>query len=730
MDGGTEIDVGLALTDAELDIFAGICAREVAPIHMENLARENRVVDDFETFVKETMAGQADPIKALNRAILAELNRRRILTAIVETMLIQIPWTDGNKRIVAGFAQSVRSSPNPQIALQALLTKRGSFFANNKLGVLYNDIGPRIGILAGTFLDVNGAVASINATVFLVGPDLVLTAKHTFDDVQQLPQVPECFSVAFDHKFGDPIVDHQQLLQRPGLRVVGLHPDWLVTSSPSVRWAGTVANLNPQQIQELLQGLDFALLRLATPVGNLPVQTGARARRGWLKVATPAGPFPFAANTQLAMPQHPGGLPLKHAFGSITGPWDPTTRIIYQLDAARGSSGAPCLNADMDVIGVHSAAYMPGQVVLGNLAVRIDVVCPQVVAHLQNQAPPPPPAATAWRATRVDRSLVPIIGRQKLQVWCDAAMKGATAVASRGRSDRVYAADAQSQRAGKTFTDDILRTLLVGQPGHNIVVIGGKTSAMPETVEEFINVLAAGFGMSAQDLGAMPTRAGATLPQGAKDGDKLDRWLSQELPEWFAGRLAAHRTVETNRSAVARSLVAANEAFGRPNAQEDITLANASPAVTVSEDRWRKTWVLLEDVDRQPPSTEVRRFVAGLIGADVDENAVTGVRSAIQWLFLGRAPDFLLASDMTVETITADIVPVDALETTFAAAFEEAGIEDLDAASVAAAIQLIAPAALQTELVKQNVEQTLLSVCQRLAADLIAGIYAKGGHPL
>ncbi|CAN7738298.1 trypsin-like peptidase domain-containing protein [Mesorhizobium amorphae] len=729
MDGAIPAEAGLSLSDAELDTFAAICAREVAPIQMENLARERGLVDDFEVFTKETMSGQAEPIKALNRAILTKLNDRGILLDIAERMFFEIPWTADSKRIVAGYTRSVRIAPEPKSALEGLLTERDHFILNENIGILYNEISPTVGLLFGNFIDQQKANSIKLGTAFLVGPDLILTARHNFDGVGDPNDIPKFFKVVFDYDSGSAVQNLDDLDALPGVRVVGLDrkEKWPLVSSDAVAWAGTIAKLNDKQVADLAEKLDFALVRLDTPIGNEPSQTGARARRGWLKLAMPTGPFPYALQTQVVMPQHPGGMPLRHSFGRIVGDWDGATRIIYDLNSAKGSSGAPCLNGKMEVIGVHSAAYTPVGAKEENLAVRIDVVLPRIAAHL-NALAPTPPAPTVWRAYRADRSLVPIIGREKLQVWCDAALKGSTAI-SRSRSDRVYAADAQSARAGKTFTSDILRTLLIGQQGHNIVVIGGKTSAMPETAEEFINVFAAGFGMNGQDLGDTPARPGASLPQGAKDGDKLDRWLSQDLPEWFAGRLSAHRPVQVNRSEAAKRLVEANNALARPNTPEDVELASADPPIIAIVERWHKAWVLFEDLDERPLSPEVRRFVAGLIGADVDENAIDDVRSAIQWLFLGRVPDFLVAPEMAVETIRADVVAPEALTVTISAAITEAEI-NIDAASVATAILLTAPSILKAEYDKENVELSLLSVCQRMVADLIAGLYEKGGHKL
>jgi hypothetical protein len=725
----------MQLTPQELDIFAAACVRDVAPSRIEREVRIFEIVKDYETFVKEKSAGQVDPALALFRALLHEFNERGQACDLAESLFFEIAWSADNKDKIAGFTRSVRTPGAPPNALQALLKQRDHFITDDGLSEFFTRIRPRVGIVVGTFLDKQNQAVSPRGTAFLVGPDLVLTALHTFDPLLaegRSVEAPRWFKVVFDHRIGEAIGSTADLTKLRHSRVVNLHPNnWLVASSAAVQWAGTVAALSDAQRTELADNLDYGLIRLDEPIGNLPVSAGSRERRGWFAVKQPTS-LAYAVQTQVVMPQHPQGMSLRHAFGRILGTWDPTTRVIYELEADQGSSGAPCLNGKMELIGIHSAAYQPGGILRGNLAVRIDAIHPQLTAHLP-AAPAAAAAKSIWRVPRPNNSLVPensfvpVLGRDKLQTWLDKAT--GVPSATRSRSDRVYVADAPEKGAGKSFTMEIVRTFLATTASQNIIGLGGDTELIPERLEDFVIALAAGFGISKEDLGDLPKRPGVSLPKDAKDGDKVDRWESQDMPEWFATRLAARRVTIVNKTAVLQRIVQDNILLGRPNAPADIDAANANPPVIVSSEKWSRTWILLDDLNKRPLSPEVRKFVAGLVGADIDENAVTDVRAALQWLFLGVAPEFLIPQDMTVETFSPAAVPVEHISATLRAAFDAADIE-IDTAILASAVKIMVPEGLRRERAEGNLHPTPLGVCQKLVASMIAGYYLDNGRTL
>jgi S1-C subfamily serine protease len=90
--------------------------------------------------------------------------------------------------------------------------------------------------------------------------------------------------------------------------------------------------------------LDFALLKLEIPIDAEPLRVSAGAA---------------SVNHTIVVLQHPRRAPLRIAFGRITG-FNPTgTRLRHNAATERGSSGAPCLNEDLDVVGLHNATRYP-----------------------------------------------------------------------------------------------------------------------------------------------------------------------------------------------------------------------------------------------------------------------------------------------------------------------------------------------------------------------------------
>lgn len=719
----------MKLSSNEIDGLAKACARYVAPFLAERIAREYKIAEycqdqDYESFIRRVSAGQPDYLLAIWQAVLQASNKKEIAADVAEQLFHEAD-NSAFQDVAGPLSRTARTAG---AGLQALLQRRDHFIADENLVTLTRKLRLRVGIIVGEFVDAAGAVRPTSATAFLVGPDLILTARHTFDPILGLHgngQIPHSFKVVFDHFAGRNITHPSDVNLLPDTRVVGLHPqDWLVAESPSVEWVGQVATPNGTEIAELKANLDFVLIRLSEPIGILPVRGGSE-NRGWIEIGE-LDEQDYTINSRVILPQHPFGSPLCYDFGRISRRCTCDTRMVYNLESADGASGAPCFNRNMQLIGVHSATYAPAQLPIGNLAVRFDKIRPHVAPYLSYA--PPPSLKRIWRLGNTGAELVPIIGRERLLTWLDGAAGKANAPSARGRSDRIYTADAPDRGSGKTFTTQIVRSYLSAEVDHITIALGAESERLPDRIEDFVAILAQGFGMTAADLGQMPERPGVSLPKNAKDGDKLDRWASQELPEWFTERLTKHLVLTVNRTEAAKNIVNNSRLDGRPIDPKDQELAAAHPPVIVTRDRWRRAWIVLDDLDKRPPSSEVWRFIAGLIGVDVDESAVGKVRSSINWLFLGRGPDFLLSDAMTVEKLSADNVQRLDIETTIVRALDEIGADKTTAAQSAAMIEGFVPMLLAEMEQRGQARQTRLKVSQFVTGRHIGTAFSNHGR--
>jgi hypothetical protein len=193
-------------------------------------------------------------------------------------------------------------------------------------------------------------------TGFLVGPDLLLTNHHV---------VAAAIS---DRPGSQGKADARQLVARFDYKVLEgttIHPgtparlatDWLVDASPhsAVDLQGLPKSGVPSGDE-----LDYALLRLAEPIGELPILLGsddaaAAAPRGWIPL--PSVEWPFAEKRCLFILQHPLGDAMKLAL-DLEAKMEVNanrTRVIYQTGTEGGSSGSPCFNEVWDLVALHHA---------------------------------------------------------------------------------------------------------------------------------------------------------------------------------------------------------------------------------------------------------------------------------------------------------------------------------------------------------------------------------------
>lgn len=175
-------------------------------------------------------------------------------------------------------------------------------------------------------------------TGWLVDRDLLLTNWHVVRRMLAGEKAPESIACRFDYAADADGTN-------PGV-IYGLASGWCPSSSPaSPRELGTGG-------EEPTSGhLDYALLRLAEPVGEQDLPSGGK--RGWIETkrnvtSPPAGSIIFVL-------QHPAGDPLKLAIGSSRGPGADATRVLHDANTLNGSSGSPCLNAKLELVALHNA---------------------------------------------------------------------------------------------------------------------------------------------------------------------------------------------------------------------------------------------------------------------------------------------------------------------------------------------------------------------------------------
>lgn len=194
-------------------------------------------------------------------------------------------------------------------------------------------------------------------TGFLLGPDVLITNYHVAEELAGVggSTPPGQFVARFDYK-----VLPGATVPAPGIEVGLAAADHVIDCSRPSRW-DTIAD--PQGALPAANELDYALLRLARPVGDEPIggpaEPGAPAR-GWIEL--PSAPYTFAAGGTLIIVQHPDAAPLAFAIDTDAVLTAHATRVRYATNTQPGSSGSPVFNSDWDLVALHHSgdhAFFP-----------------------------------------------------------------------------------------------------------------------------------------------------------------------------------------------------------------------------------------------------------------------------------------------------------------------------------------------------------------------------------
>lgn len=217
-------------------------------------------------------------------------------------------------------------------------------------GSAFHDIGTwlaRLGELERQVCRVEIPAGTAAGTGFLVAPDLVLTAYHVIQGLYEKGGDAHEVRLRFDFKGS--VVD-------PGTEF-RLADDWLAAWRPP-GLADFGADAGGHVPAPAADELDFALLRVRDSPGEQSAGLAAGMPgapvRGWIRTDR-ISVDGYAARHTLFILQHPLGTPLKLAVGQSDGLNANGTRLRYQVSTDFGSSGSPCLNASLELVGLHQA---------------------------------------------------------------------------------------------------------------------------------------------------------------------------------------------------------------------------------------------------------------------------------------------------------------------------------------------------------------------------------------
>lgn len=552
-------------------------------------------------------------------------------------------------------------------------------------------------------------------TGLLVGPDLVLTAYHTLrrhivEGKAHAPAGGTLFAI-FEH-CGLAPVDALQQPPPAGVVRVAFHAQWLLACCEHMPGDGLFAHPDPAQQLELPKRLDFALVRLAEPVGRHTRQFAGGKRRRWWDISRHA--TAYAEDEQIIIPQHPNGMPQRIGFGRYREQdslLDTShTRIRYNTETDKGSSGAPCFNQNFEFVGLHNAAFTPtGVDIRLNQAVRADRILAKLQEYGQTlQAPGGLSDVPLWSVSENPATPRPILGRAALLRWIERAADDAVP-ADQTRCYYAHdgaAAGAAATRSGigLSFSAQILRAARAGAGSDEPVVVLGADEVVPARAEDFVATLAHHLRVPPSELMNLPRRpsadsalapalavdAGAFAAGPAPDIDKLDKWTCDDLPDWLNLALRAPL---------------------RPGQPAD------------ERPRYRRVWVVLDNLHREALSSEVENLIAGLMGAGRADAMVRANLRGLRWVFLGAAPRIALDARTQTEALDPLRVGMTEIDAVLAGIRESNDLHE-DGRAIASSIMQRLLQEFEAEL---SDPKTRLRRIQKLLGSTAGDIYARYG---
>ncbi|MFC7053079.1 trypsin-like serine peptidase [Hansschlegelia quercus] len=642
----------MALQQNDIDVIARAIAEAVPEdLLVQVVARQNQI-PDLDDLRKTAVDADRGRLYALAAAVLSQYDAKARVHELLLELYRKVDWSPTFLRTIDPFAVDPGLTDDMR---QALHRRRDHFISSPNLMRFAREFEPRICCIIGSYLDNDQKISPIGGTGFLVAPDLILTAAHVFERAIAAigeSEVPKRCAVFFDYIDPPEITDHSVL--RNAVRRVELADDWHVQGSSSLPDDGSVDITLPGRDTILANNLDFTLVRLSEAVGLESIELSGGRRRHWIELPKT---YPLlGVDSYVIIAQHPRSYPRMVGFGRYVAVYKSVSRFWYGTETDKGSSGAPCLTRNLALVGLHNAEYNPTKFPEKgvNQAVRIDLIAQQIASKVSEAIQTRgtlPTSSLIWNLAPPASQPRLVIGRLVYLRWLDQAIAGRATV----RADRIYAADAPDEGAGKTFSTEILRHALSANPEQRLVVFGSPEEGMPTRIEDMIRVLADHLGVPASKLNEMPKRPGVELPTAAADGDKFNRWASQTMPEWLARTLDETRPPPRDVRAEAIRERERLKTTGQP-IPLDLAMSADSAEPILVEDGWRSAWIVFDRLNETRLAPELLELVAGLSGARIDEDQTSKTLKRLRWVFLGYRPDCFAQGHVTVERLDPALV--------------------------------------------------------------------------
>jgi hypothetical protein len=622
-----------------------LISERIAPATLEKVVYDQGLLNEARRAAVFKASGRSQ--QEIARQIVAEYGDQA--ERLAYGLYYQISGTDWNT--AAALYEHFKS--NPELLhdhQQASLVARNPTLPMEELSEFLKSVKRQVCLIVSR----NGrGGAVLCGTGFLVGPDLVLTCRHVLKNLAPADDVranSKRVEVYFDFFRGEPVTDLSPNL--PDARLVTLHPTWHVASDPDTVPDGLTGVLSDAERQRITNSLDFVLLRLDARVGLQSLDKAGGRRRGWIQLPPDEVARNLESDDWIIIPQHPAGYSQRIDLGRFNEHDQTGTRIRYRVNSAHGTSGAPCFNQKFKLVGVHNAYVGPQDNPIANQAIRFDHIA-AVVRQLVGENENVDPYTLRWSVSRRDEPPRVILGRETLLRW----LSDSATMNPRHLADRVYVAHAVAPSAGCSFSIDVLHAEIRGTKTPR-AVYGEKGQQLPATPEDFLLSLLRELGIDPKQAEAedkIPARPNTQITaEMVGEIDKIDRWLSDELPKWLGNVVTRHLERKVDVRDAARHALQYFEQKGVEPPTDLKQTANSDDPTMARQNTWDFAYVVIDDLRednyqgtgaRTELKGELRSLIAGLVKNKSEQTLHPGLRR-LRWMFLGYLPDFIPAATL------------------------------------------------------------------------------------
>jgi SLOG cluster2/Trypsin-like peptidase domain/Effector-associated domain 1 len=239
-----------------------------------------------------------------------------------------------------------KADPAARDNLEKIVDLRSLFQDVNVFGQRYG----RLETCVCAVEDINGG----RGTGWLVAPDIVITNYHVVEKFINGQATAADLRCRFDFK----VMDGASSAGRSVKLANG--NAWCIASRPF-----GPSDFSASATEWERHQLDYALLRLAEPVGDQPVGENSEVdapKRGWITIQS--HPPMVEKGDRIWVFQHPQDdsdprkrrqLPMKLADGRVLGFAGAGIRLRHDASTLKGSSGSPCCNIQLVPVALHHA---------------------------------------------------------------------------------------------------------------------------------------------------------------------------------------------------------------------------------------------------------------------------------------------------------------------------------------------------------------------------------------